>query len=61
MEAMNDEETCSIGVKYVYHLDESEVQGRIYFRRYSWSFVLDLSGIYRYIISFQIKYNKFLK
>lgn len=35
---MNDEETCSIGVKYMYHLDESEVQGRIYFRRYSWSF-----------------------
>lgn len=24
---MNDEETCSIGVKYVYHLDEGEVQG----------------------------------
>ena len=46
MEAINDEETCSIGVKYVYHLDESEVQGRIYFRRYSWSFVLDLSRIY---------------
>lgn len=27
IEAMNDEETCSIGVKYVYHLDEGEVQG----------------------------------
>lgn len=25
---MNDEETCSRGVKYVYHLDEGEVQRR---------------------------------
>lgn len=28
IEAMNDEETCSRGVKYVYHLDEGEVQRR---------------------------------